>query len=67
MSEENDKPKSKEENKGKDETKRYDKKYPENGENSSAGKEETGALPNNPAKNANLTSPEEDAEIESKD
>jgi hypothetical protein len=40
--------------------KKYDKEYPENGDNHKAGKEEAGPLPNNPAKNADLTSPEED-------
>jgi hypothetical protein len=31
---------------------------------SKAGSEETGSLPNDPAKNAKLTSPEEDAEMD---
>jgi hypothetical protein len=44
----------------KDETKEYDKKYPENGDNFKAGTEETSTLPNNPAENAERTSPEED-------
>lgn len=40
----------------------YEKEYPENGDNHGAGKEEAGPLPNNPAKNAERTSPEEDEE-----
>lgn len=46
----------------KDKTKEYDKKYPENGDNFKAGTEETSTLPNNPAENAEKTSPEEDKE-----
>jgi hypothetical protein len=44
----------------KDKTEEYDKKYPENGDNFKAGREEDGTLPNNPAENAEKTSPEED-------
>ena len=44
----------------KEEGKRYEEKYPENGDNSHAGKEENGALPNNPAKNAELEPPEDE-------
>lgn len=39
---------------------KYEEEYPENGDNHKAGKEEAGPLPHNPAKNADLTSPEED-------
>lgn len=35
--------------------------YEENGNNFNAGTEEQGALPNNPAENAEKTSPEQDA------
>jgi len=38
----------------------YKKKYPENGDNFSAGKADSQPLPNNPAENAEKTSPEED-------
>jgi hypothetical protein len=38
----------------------YKKEYPENGDNFSAGKPDANPLPNNPAKNAEKTSPEED-------
>ncbi|WP_190277347.1 hypothetical protein [Taibaiella lutea] len=38
----------------------YEKEYPENGDNFSAGKPDASPLPNNPAKNAEKTSPEED-------
>lgn len=55
-----------EENDPKKADKKYDKEYPENGDNHKAGKEEAGALPNNPAKNADLTSPEEDKKNKSK-
>jgi len=44
----------------KDPTRQYDKEYPENGNNNSAGKEEDGTLPNRPAKNAERKAPEED-------
>lgn len=49
-----------ENNSSKDKTKEYDKKYPENGDNFKAGKEEISPLPNKPAENAEKTSPEED-------
>ncbi|WP_118972971.1 hypothetical protein [Taibaiella koreensis] len=45
-----------------DETRRYNKEYPENGDNNSAGKEESGSLPNRPAENAEQKAPEEDKE-----
>lgn len=51
---------NKPEDKKQDKVKDLKKEYPENGENFKAGKEETGALPNNPAENAERTSPEED-------
>jgi hypothetical protein len=35
-------------------------KYPENGDNFSDGSEEQGSRPNNPAENAEKTSPEQD-------
>jgi|GEM_PF-1023067 hypothetical protein len=37
-----------------------DKRYPENGDNFKPGKEAEGSRPNNPAENAERTSPEED-------
>lgn len=43
-----------------DRQKDKDGNYPENGKNFKAGREDTGTLPNNPAKNEELTSPEED-------
>jgi len=43
-----------------DETRRYDKEYPENGDNYAAGAPDSGALPNKPAENEERTSPEED-------
>jgi hypothetical protein len=39
---------------------KYEEEYPENGDNFKAGKEEADSLPNNPAENAERTSPEED-------
>lgn len=44
----------------KDKTREYDEEYPENGDNFKAGREEIAPLPNNPAENAEKTSPEED-------
>jgi len=40
-----------------DKAREYEKEYPENGDNFTAGKPDTGALPNNPAKNAEKKAP----------
>lgn len=44
----------------KDPGREYDEEYPENGNNNSAGKEESGSLPNNPAENAEREAPGEE-------
>lgn len=41
-----------------------DKRYPENGDNFKPGKEAEGSRPNNPAENAERTSPEEDQQMD---